>query len=267
MSDNELKLSLNVVSLNVVLHITILFTILSLLFMLYITKITSTFINNELTHIVKDSFEKMLYTSKDIPITPTISLQGLNSTITNNITNTMISLIQTEINQLIKSNPKIQELNNTNTNLLRELTETTNTAIQKVIQSKIDTVNSEINLNVNSIILNFNFEYYINLFKQQDLFRETLNKNLFDNIKLVNIVLAIFLMFSIIIGVLSKTLTMSEVIHVFFENIVTFLFVGIVEFWFFTNVASKFVPLGPSVLYTSFFKYISSSLDKTIIKS
>ena len=52
-------------SLNIILHITILFTILTALYILYISKVISNFLNNELAGIVKTEFQNNLYVSKD----------------------------------------------------------------------------------------------------------------------------------------------------------------------------------------------------------
>lgn len=40
--------------------------------------------------------------------------------------------------------------------------------------------------------------------------------------------------------------------HILLENLITFIFVGLVEFLFFTNIALKFVPAPPSLLISSF---------------
>lgn len=44
---------------NILLHITILFIILSIFFMYYISKISSTIINDEIKHLIEDSFNKL----------------------------------------------------------------------------------------------------------------------------------------------------------------------------------------------------------------
>ena len=251
-------------SLNIILHVTILFTILSWLFMLYISKITSVFINNELEHIIKSNFDKLLYISKGVPIIPSISGQGLISSITNSIVTNLTTSIQTEINIIINSNPTIQNLAATNANLVSQLKQTTNSTIQQGIQSNINMVNSQIDLNIKNIIINFNYDYYINVFKQQDNTRIFFNETLFNNIKIINMLLVIFVIFYIFISIKSEALNMSEVLEVFTENIITFIFVGGVEFWFFTNVASKYVPAPPSLIFISFFNSLKKYLGKYI---
>ena len=274
-------------SLNVILHVTILFTILSLLFMLYITKLTTKLINHELGEKIKDFFNEYLYTTTTVPnestydpnattvpttinitvpITPSLSIQGLTNNITNNITTTMISLIQNEINQIIINDPTIQNLNATNTILINKMKLAANSAIEQGIQKNINNINSQINLNITNIIKNFPYDYYINIFKQKETFRETVNENLFTQIKLFNLLLIIFLISFIGISLLTNTLNISDVIGIFTENIITFIFVGIIEVWFFLNVASKYIPTPPSLLYTSALSSLQKLLNNNIIK-
>jgi hypothetical protein len=47
------------------------------------------------------------------------------------------------------------------------------------------------------------------------------------------------------------SLTGSQLYYVLLENIITFIFVGIIEVVFFLNVALKFVPSPPSLIFTS----------------
>jgi hypothetical protein len=261
MSDNTSR-----ISLNVIFHVTILFTILAWLFMLYISKITSSFINDELSHIISHNFNNILYTSDNKPISPSISLKGLNDTITINITNVMTFLIQTEIDQLVNVNPTIQNLYATNKDLKNQLIQVTDDAVKQAIQKNINYVDSEINININNIIKNFPFDYYINIFKNQDTFRQMVNQNLFNTIKIINVLLVIFLIFFIFISLISNTLSISDVSHVFLENVLTFMCVGVIEFWFFKNIAFKYVPSGPSILYTSFFSYLNNNINDNILK-
>ena len=48
------------------------------------------------------------------------------------------------------------------------------------------------------------------------------------------------------------------------ENIVTFLFIGIVEYLFFVNVAFKYIPAPPSLLTASFVNKFKSELVSPI---
>lgn len=44
------------------------------------------------------------------------------------------------------------------------------------------------------------------------------------------------------------------------ENIVTFICIGIVEYWFFTNIAIKWIPTSPSLMIDKMFTSISENL-------
>jgi len=48
--------------------------------------------------------------------------------------------------------------------------------------------------------------------------------------------------------------------HIITENIITFIFIGLVEYLFFVNVAFKFVPASPSLLTNSLINKFKSSL-------
>jgi len=50
------------------------------------------------------------------------------------------------------------------------------------------------------------------------------------------------------------------IFHILKENIITFLFVGIVEYLFFMTIASKFVPAPPSLLVNSLFETFKKKL-------
>lgn len=245
---------------NALLHVTILFIILSCLFMYYISKVTTTYINNILISQMKKYFNEMVYTSNNQPVFPTLKATGLNSYITNNITETVITYLQNEIETQIRNDPTIQSLNSVNNNLTTQLIEASDLAVQQTIQNNIDTVNLQINMNVKNFISNFDFDYYIKIFKQKDAYRDMINKNLFLNIKIVIIILVLFFIIILMIFIANKKMNMAEVFELFLENIVTFIFVGLIEFWFFTNIVTKYVPIETSKLYTSFL----SSLSKLI---
>jgi len=44
------------------------------------------------------------------------------------------------------------------------------------------------------------------------------------------------------------------------ENIITFIFVGIVEYWFFTNIAIKFIPTTPSLMINTLYQSVDTNL-------
>ena len=48
--------------------------------------------------------------------------------------------------------------------------------------------------------------------------------------------------------------------HIILENIVVFIFVGAVEFWFFTHIAMKYVPTSPSLIVNTLIDSIKNDI-------
>jgi hypothetical protein len=232
--------------------------------MFYISKVTTNYINTILISQMKKFFNEIVYTSDNKPIYPSLKMKGINNFITNNITETVITYLQTEIDNQIRNDPTIQNLNSINNGLTNSLIEASDTAVRNSIQNNIDTVNLQINMNVRSIIEKFNFDYYIQVFKQKDSYREMINNNLFFTIKFVIVLLVLFLVIIIIIFIINKKINGSELFELFIENILTFIFVGLIEFWFFTNIVIKYAPLNQSHLYTSFLKSLTGLMKNNL---
>lgn len=203
---------------NIVLHVTILYTILANFFMYFIADISSNAINNELKHAIKSGFEP-LFENKE------------------------------------KITEKLNELNAQYVELLKQLEQNQSS----IILDKINDVKTEIEKltsitlpdNINDFYKNLSFDYYLKLFNADNSVRKRVNNQLFSQIKIVNILLVLFLF--VLVGSLyySKSITGTELWHILIENIVTFIFVGIVEVAFFLNIALKFVPAPPSLIFKS----------------
>ena len=68
----------------------------------------------------------------------------------------------------------------------------------------------------------------------------------------------IFLMFVVFLKIYAP-----EKIHlgsILKENIAIFTFIGFIEFWFFTNVATQYIPVMPSFIETQFVQDVANSL-------
>ena len=139
-------------SLNVILHVTILYTILAFLFMLYISKITTDGINKEISHIITSNLEKMLYTPDGEPIKTSLNISNLNNTIIDNISSILTVPLQNIINQNILNDPTIKTLVSNNDELKNKLNNIANTTIQESIKSNININNSEITLQITDIL-------------------------------------------------------------------------------------------------------------------
>ena len=53
----------------------------------------------------------------------------------------------------------------------------------------------------------------------------------------------------------------SDIWHIVIENIIVFIFIGIVEYWFFTNVAMKFIPTSPSLMVDTMINTVKEELN------
>lgn len=172
-------------SFNILLHICILFTILHVFFIYYITKLTTNAINNEVNHIINKGIKKI-----------------------------------NEKKNNIKSMYDIPYF--------------------KIAKEKFD------------------YNYYENLFKKEDITRKYNNENVFFYTKIVNALLFLFLYFMGYYLVNNNLLTTDIIRLMIFENVLTFLFVAIVEYLFFTNVALNYIPAPPSILYKSFLESLNN---------
>ena len=53
----------------------------------------------------------------------------------------------------------------------------------------------------------------------------------------------------------------TDIGHIFFENVAVFICIGIVEFWFFTNVAMKYIPTSPSLMVNTMLNTVKAELS------
>jgi hypothetical protein len=232
-------------SVNIILHVVILFTILANFFMFYIANVAANAINNEIKHVIDNQFDnmnkadisnkintlKVTYNQLITQLTTSVYSQEETNIITNKLNNILLQI--KNLNFLGSSLP----FNNTNTNIS--------------FYNFVD---------LNNYITNFSFDYYLKLFKQDDLSREKNNTQLFNSIKITNILLIMFAAIYIVTLLYSKLLNVDDFLHIVLENCITFFFVGIVEIIFFLYIALKFIPTSPSLLLES----LMFSLNKNI---
>lgn len=82
-------------------------------------------------------------------------------------------------------------------------------------------------------------------------------------VKFLSIILIVFLIIGLIVTIIILQISCNKctgINYIILENIITFIFIGIVEYLFFTKVAFKYVPSPPSTLVTSLFKGFSDNL-------
>jgi hypothetical protein len=201
----------NELYLNILLHVTILFTILSILFTMYISKVSSKIINNEIDIIIKKNID--------------------------------IDVIENKI----KENKKIYDdfiAQFDNSKDINEKIEIENK--MKEIYNIIENLHNEIKKDNNY------YDYYYKLFSKENNTRKGINNEIFFYMKFINGMLIVFFILFLIYLIKSKSIDNGQIINIFIENILTFLFVGIIEFLFFKNIIMKYVPIEPSLLIKSF---------------
>lgn len=225
-------------SFNVLLHLTILYTILSLLFM-NITKVSSDAINGEINSIIEDIIKDTKIKIKE------------NETI----------IKKKILEGLEKTNPLREKIeNNSIFNLIKD------NETLKELSKKYNMPNLVKYINNLSIMKNRNnYNYWLKIFKKDDSTREKNNNQVFFYIKFVNVLLVSFLLFFAYYIYVNKTITINDFKVIILENILTFIGVGVVEYLFFTNVASKYIPVVPSQLYELFITTLKNNLSKYIV--
>lgn len=198
-------------ALNILIHVAILFTILSVFFSKVISNLAANAINKELEHIIKDSFKPAkLYKEK--------LLKKFN-----------------ELKDTVSENDS--QLNNI-----------------KFLLAKVNGGNNLPSFPI-ELIKNMGgetFDYYLKLFSNEDRTRLRVNNQLFDKIKIANILIVGFTIIISTLFIYNNIVSFDDFKHILVDNVVTFTFVGIVEVLFFLNIALKFIPAPPSLIFTSF---------------
>jgi hypothetical protein len=234
-------------SFNILLHVTILFLILSLFFRFYICGITTNMINKEINHIISASIK-----SSGSKIDQIKSKINSYKQVKDNLLE--MYKITTNEQQKKEISNKISDVKNIMNNLKILVPKFTELSNKNMINQ--DTINSI----TNKIKNNFSYDYYVNIFSKQDPTRKQLNDYVFFYTNIINAVLILTI---ILFGFyLRKTnsMGMDEMKLIFFENILTFVCVGVVEYLFFTKIALKFIPAPPSTMYRSFVNSLKKHL-------
>jgi len=96
------------------------------------------------------------------------------------------------------------------------------------------------------------FDYYLKLFSNEDRTRLRVNNQLFDKIKIANILIIGFTIIISTLFIYNNIVSFDDFKHILFNNVVIFTFVGIIEMLFFLNIGLKFIPTPPSLIFKSF---------------
>lgn len=221
-------------SFNLLLHLTILYTILASLFMYYISNVASDTINNEINSIIENIIKNIKLDQHNIK---NKILENLNDNeLRNKIQNSCLFTLVKDDNMMKILNEKLS--NHESVKLLNN--------IKQLNKDKND------------------YEYWLNLFKKDDPTRNKNNNQVFFYIKFINVLLIAFLLFFAYFIYVNKTIKVNDFKVIITENILTFIGVGIIEYLFFTNVALKYIPAPPSLLYESFMNSLKKNLEQYI---
>ena len=278
--------------MNVYLHVIILFIILSLLFKLVITKLSTTGFSSVINNLMKTSLgdnAKTLLKNKELK---NIINNILHNLIESKLNNYMIELTTIQNNSSsIEKNTKATEdaltqIKNINNNLIKTLNifnnNTTNTESSINQQNMLDyqlTTTIQLLQNTQYIVKdnrNITTEKLLNGFKQIDytqLYKvheqlnvyykkpdevaKTINVAIYDKIMVYIVFLVVFYIILAFIFSKDKDFHIS---HILIENGITFTFVGIVEIIFFLKIAFKFIPVVPSYMNTTLFSIFKEKL-------
>jgi hypothetical protein len=208
---------------NVVLHVLILFCIVSALFVFYITKLTIKSFNDEFIHIV------------DKTINPE------------------------KIKEILQSRLGPDPAKNIKEKLIQELKISAGdrvnlSNIDKLTKFIIELKNPDLE-SLNQLFTKISDNFY----KNKDKLRTTINNNIIKNIIMI---VVFFIVLAVVINYFSSYFNQCGFLPTLgVELLVTFALVCVIEFWFFTNVAQKYVPVSPDKLTVSFVDYMSQKLN------
>jgi len=205
---------------NVVLHVLILFTIVSALFVFFISKIAIEHINHEFISVI-DNF---------------VNPKNLKKLFENVKNPQQIKGIVAQEFKLNPTNPEHKILIEQITNYIISMQPTDIASFKNFLTCAIK-----------------------NFSTNEHKLREETNKKVYEEIALI---IGFLLVIAIIINVLPRMMGnyCGVLKHLGIELLVIFACVGIIEFWFFTNVATKYVPVGPTVIIST----VQSKINKLL---
>jgi len=261
---------------NISLHILILFIILSSLFVFYISKIESDAINDEITGYINkfdlkqidpkyktyitDYITEMIKTDKNNEYENFIQNIGDNCTLTDSFPckpcidksecvlstckdgtrcDPLTTSQRTGINWALGINVK--------KSIIDEITK-----LKDPNDKSVKDLLSKLNIE-NTIFKDSYFDYIINELQQnKDRLTEEMNRKVLEEIA---IVIGFLILIALILNIVPTKLFKycnNTLLGIVGELVCVFGLIGIIEVWFFKNVATKFVPTKPSLIVQTF---------------
>ena len=146
-----------------------------------------------------------------------------------------------------------------------------------LVISKVESksITDELNNNINNYLDTFNgnesmetfsndfsepLSVLENMYSDPDEVTETNNSWLFKTNMLYILILVVIIASILLTMRYTCGITDFPILHILKENMVIFLFIGIVEVWFFLNIGMKFIPTKPSMIVNNVKTNLSSKL-------
>ena len=115
------------------------------------------------------------------------------------------------------------------------------------------------NKNFNEVVKTIPTKQLYDLYSQEDSVVRNINDGLINNV--ISILIFSWILFIVVVVLLKYqcgvNLHLEEIIV---ENLVTFAFVGVFEYYFFTRIAASYVPVAPSFISQQFLNSIKNEL-------
>jgi hypothetical protein len=228
--------------LNGFLHVTLLFSFLTILYYYIISPLTE----STLRDLIGSSIDT-IYDS--------------------NLSNVTISLSQL-IGENLKDNIQLSSFFNENfdeSNINDFLNMLSNTDMNQVV-SYTNSIQDIIKVELIKYI--YDNQYIINNYLEQNSTKDKLVNINNESVMFFAVVISIsLLVISTIFFILFKTLLPNNinVSEIVLENVITFIFVGAIEYWFFTTYAFNFIPMPASLISSSTIDNIKNLLNKPYI--
>ena len=105
------------------------------------------------------------------------------------------------------------------------------------------------------------FDYYLKLFSNEDRTRLRVNNELFDKIKIANILIVAFTIIISSLFIYNNIVSFNDFKHILLNGAVTFIFVGIIELLYSLNIGLKFIPMQPSSIFKSFIESMKEQIN------
>jgi hypothetical protein len=273
-------------TMNIFLHVIILFTILSALFKLVFTKLTTNVFTNVINNLMHENISKNANTMLQNSAINKVLYNLLDSKL-----NTYMVELTTIKNSLIVTNTYIKSVTNINkqvsgiqrvlinANLMKNPNDNSkeDSTLDKISKFNIQLINIIQRLQTIQSVLQkdpskLELDNIIEILNQTDVFKQvssslnkpdqlaqTINTALFDKIMLIITFLVVF--FIILVFIFSKN-SDFHMSHILIETIITILFVGIIQVAFFLKIANKYSPNVASFLKTHLVGKLKEKLSK-----